>query len=132
MPVIRAGGFSVVSLPGSLRLRRALSWLHRFLGALKLLKNAKLRGLPCGVTSQRKQLVMRLIFKLDNSHPRGLNSDFRFLYISPARALYFFNLNFRSLAYTSVAHGFPLMEGQSRNVWKLNPKYSTFIHDYSY
>ena len=132
MLVIRAGGFSVVSFPGSLRLRRALSRLHRFLSALELLKNAKLRSLLCGVNSQRKQLEMRLIFKLDNSHPRGLNSDFCFLYISPAHALYFLNLNFRSLAYTSVAHGFPLMEGQSRNVWKLNPKYSTFIHDYSY
>jgi len=125
MPVIRAGGFSVVSLPGSSRLRR-------FLSALKLLKNAKLRRLLCGVTSQGKQLEMRLIFKLDTSHSRGLNCDFRFLYISPARALYFFNFNFRSLAYTSVANGFPLMEGQARNVWKLYPKYGTFIHDYSY
>ena len=110
MLVIRAGGFSVVSFPGSLRLRRALSRLHRFLSALELLKNAKLRSLLCGVNSQRKQLEMRLIFKLDNSHPRGLNSDFCFLYISPAHALYFLNLNFRSLAYKSVAHGFPLME----------------------
>lgn len=30
--------------------------------------------------AQQKHLEMRLIFQLVTSHPRGLNSDFRFLY----------------------------------------------------
>ena len=39
MPAIRAGGFSVVSLPGSSRLWRSLWRLSRFPIALKLFKN---------------------------------------------------------------------------------------------
>ena len=39
MPAIRAGGFSVVSLPGSSRPWHSLSRLSRFPIALKLLKN---------------------------------------------------------------------------------------------
>ena len=33
----------------------------------------------CGKNVRRKRLEIRLIFQLVTSHPRGLNSDFRFL-----------------------------------------------------
>ena len=33
-----------------------------------------------GENARQKRLKMRLIFQLVTSHPRGLNSDFRFLY----------------------------------------------------
>ena len=45
------------------------------------IEDVLVRGiLLCGATSQRKRLEMRLIFKLDTSHPRGLKSDFHILW----------------------------------------------------
>ena len=43
MWVIRAGGFSVVSLPGSSQLHFSFTRLRRFLSALKLLNNRQAR-----------------------------------------------------------------------------------------
>ena len=41
---------------------------------------ALVRGIMlCGKNVRRKRLEIRLIFQLVISHPRGLNSDFRFL-----------------------------------------------------
>ena len=37
------------------------------------------RIILCGKNVRRKRLEIRLTFQLVNSHPRGLNSNFRFL-----------------------------------------------------
>ena len=45
----------------------------------------------CGKNVRRKRLEIRLTFQLVTSHPRGLNSNFRFLYAAcTAHALSFF------------------------------------------
>ena len=67
MPAIRAGRFSVVSLPGSLRLWRSWSPLPRYPSTLKLLENHQAKaGSKDGMSNACAQQYFqhRMIFRL--------------------------------------------------------------------
>ena len=62
---------------------------------------------------------MRLIFQLGTSHPRGLNSDFRFLQAArPLQSCYFLFHGVCKPCNISIILVTPLMKGQAQNIWK--------------